>query len=444
MAAAIVRQVRKRLMIYWAQLLHFYQPPTQLPSVLEKICLESYKPLLKVFREYPGVKVTVNINGVLTEMLRDHGHSDIIRGLRELAQRGQIEFTGSGKYHPILPLIPPDEMRRQIDLNQKTNAFFFKNGSRPIGFFPPEMAYGRNIIPAVADSGHRWLILSGVACPVNWPVARILRVEHGRKRLAVFFRDDILSNKISFQSLGAKDFLDHLKAFKGDRENIYVITAMDAETYGHHIQNWEKLFLAEVYAELEVGRETYADILPQKALAVQQASLFQTAEAATEIQTVTISQLLELFPAGEVVDPKPSSWSTSAQDIEAGNPYPLWADKGSELHRLQWEHLQIATEMARKASEVADNEESKRFAGIARGLLDRAFHSCQFWWASRRPMWDINLIHMGLIEQWRVMVNAYRAINTSGASGEVKKEFYYKLPAARDLRNKIVDQLFTV
>ena len=40
-------------MIFWAQLFHFYQPPTQLPSVLEKICNESYKPLLEVFREYP-------------------------------------------------------------------------------------------------------------------------------------------------------------------------------------------------------------------------------------------------------------------------------------------------------------------------------------------------------------------------------------------------------
>jgi len=58
-------------MIYWAQLFHFYQPPPQLPSVLEKICDESYRPLLEVFRQYPNVRVTVNMNGVLTEMLKD-------------------------------------------------------------------------------------------------------------------------------------------------------------------------------------------------------------------------------------------------------------------------------------------------------------------------------------------------------------------------------------
>jgi len=29
------------------------------------------------------------------------------------------------------------------------------------------------------------------------------------------------------------------------------------------------------------------------------------------------------------------------------------------------------------------------------------------WWASNRPMWDINLIHMGLLDQLRTVVNAY-------------------------------------
>jgi len=74
--------------------------------------------------------------------------------------------------------------------------------------------------------------------------------------------------------------------------------------------------------------------------------------------------------------------------------------------------------------------------------LDRSFQSDQFWWASRRPMWDINLIHMGLDDQHRAIVNAYRAISASRADGKAKSEFYNKLVAARNLRNKIVDHLF--
>jgi alpha-amylase/alpha-mannosidase (GH57 family) len=431
-------------MIYWAQLLHFYQPPTQFPAVLNKICEESYRPLLEVFSQYPNARATVNINGVLSEMLRDCGHRDIIEGLRELAQRGQIELTGSGKYHPILPLIPPGEVKRQIELNQKTNTFFFGDAFKPAGFFPPEMAYGRDIVSPIVETGYRWIILSGVACPANWPVDSIYQVEHEGKRLAVLFRDDIVSNKISFQDLSPGEFLEHLRAQKGDRENIYVITAMDAETYGHHIKNWEQLFLAEVYEDLEVRSESYAHIQQSKALASQHAAILQDTGTAQEVQATTISQLLDTFPPGEVIDPKPSSWSTSAEDIEAGNPYPLWAAKDNELHRLQWEHLAICMDMCSKASEVADSEESRHFAGIARGLLDRALHSDQFWWASRRPMWDINMVHLGLMAQWRVLVNAFKAINSSGTPGELKKEYYDKLVAARDAGNKVVDKLFVL
>lgn len=429
-------------MIYWAQLFHFYQPPTQFPSVLEKICNESYRPLLEVFRQYPNARATININGVLTEMLKNCGHQDIIQGLKELAERGQIEFTGTAKYHPILPLIPLDEAKRQIELNQKTNSFFLGEAYKPVGFFFPEMAYSRDVLPTVIEAGYRWIMLSGVACPANWPVDTVYQMEHEGKRLAVFFRDDILSNKVSFHELGPRDFLEHLKAQKGDRENIYVITAMDAETYGHHIQDWEELFLAEVYEELQVRSETYAHIQQKKVMATQESSLLQNTETVQQVQIVTISQVLEHFPAGDVIDAKPSSWSTTSQDIDAGNPYPLWADKGNEIHRLQWEHLAICMEITLKAIQVADSDESKRFAGIARGLLDRSLHSCQFWWASRKPMWDINLIHMGLTDQWRTMLNAYRSINISGANADVKKELYYKLVAARDLRDKLVDRLF--
>jgi len=429
-------------MIYWAQLFHFYQPPTQLPSVLEKICNESYRPLLQVFREYPNAKATVNINGVLTEMLKDCGHMDVIEGLKELAEKGQIEFTGTAKYHPILPLILPDEVKRQLELNRKTNGFFFGSAYRPSGFFPPEMAYSRDILPTIIETGHRWIILSGVACPSGWPVDTVCQVEHDGKRLAVFFRDNLLSNKISFQELGPKDFLENLKDLKGDKENIYVVTAMDAETYGHHIKDWEELFLAEVYEQLQVRSETYAYIQQKKVLATQHARLLQDAETTQQVQTATISQLLDIFPISDVLDPKPSSWSTTAEDIEAGNPYPLWNDKGNEIHRLLWEHLAICIELCLAASKLADNDESKHFAGIARGLLDRSFQSDQFWWASRRPMWDINLIHMGLDDQHRAIVNAYRAISTSGADGKVKPDYYNKLVPARGLRNKIVDQLF--
>jgi hypothetical protein len=117
-------------------------------------------------------------------------------------------------------------------------------------------------------------------------------------------------------------------------------------------------------------------------------------------------------------------------------------DKGNEIHRLQWEHTDLCIELVHRAKERSDNDESRRYADIARGLLDRALHSDQYWWASRRPMWDINMIHRGLLAQWSALVNAFKAINASGASQDEKRELYYRVVVSRDLRNKIVDKLF--
>ncbi len=108
---------------------------------------------------------------------------------------------------------------------------------------------------------------------------------------------------------------------------------------------------------------------------------------------------------------------------------------------MQWEHLDITLELALKAVEVADNPTSRHFASIARGLLDPALHSCQFWWASKRPMWDVNMVNRGLNLHREVLLNAYKAIFVSGCSPQLKRQYYYKLVAARDLSNKITDRL---
>lgn len=431
-------------MIYWAPLLHLYQPPTQLHGVLEKIVNESYRPLIKLYQEYPQAKVTININGGLTEMLKQRCFGDVVDGLGELAARGQIEFTGSGKYHPILPLIPQSEVRRQIVLNTHTNQSYFGATWTPKGFFPPEMAYSREILDPIIEVGDRWIILSGIACPVEWPVDVVHKVSTPQGELFVFFRDDVLSNQISFKTITSQEFLSHLQGLgAGDqRKNVYVVTAMDGETFGHHIKNWERLFLAEVFEALEMPEDVYQTLQQPTSIAEQHRTLMGMT-ATGVVQVVTISQLLDLFPAGRIVDPKPSSWSTTADDIKAGNYYPLWDSPGNQVHKLLWEHMRITIDLMHRSFELADNDDAVRFADVARGLLDHALHSDQFWWASQRPMWDINLINKGLLEQEEVILNAFKSINSSGeANLEEKREEYYRVIVARAIRGRLSDYLF--
>ena len=126
--------------VYFSLLLHIYQPPVQLPFIVKKIANECYRPLIETLKNHSKAKITLNCNAILTEQLYDFGMDDIIKSFSALHDQEKIEFTNSAKYHALLPLIPPPEIKRQIDLNTATNRTFFGQSYMPRGFFPPEMA----------------------------------------------------------------------------------------------------------------------------------------------------------------------------------------------------------------------------------------------------------------------------------------------------------------
>jgi alpha-amylase/alpha-mannosidase (GH57 family) len=408
-------------MLYLGLLLHFYQPPGQIPGVLRRIVEESYRPLIRVFAQHENARASFNINAVLTEMLDDHGYRDVIEGIGALARTERVEITSSGKYHPILPLIPRAEAARQIQLNDATNERLFGSAYRPRGFFPPEMAWDHAVAPLVAGAGLDWVIMSGIACPAAWPVDRVYREQAGERQLAVLFRDDILSNQISFKTVDARHFLDALRHQADGGGDRYLVLAMDAETYGHHIPRWEEEFLGALFALLAGRGRGRAPHPP--------------------VRLATLSEIVDRFPAAGTVTPRASSWSTTKDDIDHGSPYPLWRHRGNEIHRLLWRHLDQALAIFEVARGSGNGDGNQDFA-TARAFADIALHSDQFWWASRRPHWSVNLVHRGLNMQRDLIVNAVRAVNLSDAHEDARRDVQERVAIARDLADRVTDRLF--
>ncbi len=427
--------------MYWANFLHIYQPPTQTKQMLERIVNESYRRIIAELKRAPDDKLTLNIPACLTELLDRYGFDDVIADLRALLERGQIEMTGSAKYHPLLPKIPKDEAIRQILLDRETNRHYFGEAYQPRGFFPPEAAYDREIAQIVADLGFEWILVEELSYNGQFGAVKYDRTyevegitvanrksqidnrkagnyglrftDNGLRSLKIFFRERDSSFKILSGQLGTiKLFEDYL----GERlnRNEYLLTAMDGETFGHHRPGMEKL-LFEIYKS-------------------------------DKVPTVTISQVLELFPETETVKTVPSTWALMAKDIEKNAPFSRWNDPDNEIQRLQWELTRLAidavknskygsensengSEQLRKLSEsdgqsVRESEsqihrgadalsyselpsrsefsenlskEQKQWLK-ARTMLDKSLHSDQYWWSSARPWWSLEMIERGADE----------------------------------------------
>ncbi|MFH1798054.1 MAG: hypothetical protein ABH844_01745 [Candidatus Omnitrophota bacterium] len=423
-------------MIYWVPFLHFYQPSIQTRAVLKKICNESYRPLIDMFLKHPGAKVTVNICGSLTDLLNKHGGGDILDGFRKLARRGQLEFVDSSKYHAILPLIPEDEIKTQIKLNQKTNSHFFKQDYKTRGFFLPEMCYSKGAAKVLNQMRYDWVLVSGIAAQDEWPLDFVSNVRCGSSHMKVFFRDDIISNRISFQNVDSADFIKDLVYLSKGKKDIYVITAMDAETFGHHIKNWERLFLAEVYKAIDAFKDCRK---PRRALPKVCKKIISELGEAPRIDVLTMSEVLTKFSLRKTKPPLPSSWSTSRDDMVEKNYYPLWKDPSNPIHKAQWKHLNACFELMDKASRLKlKNKESVRFALLAREILNEAVFSCQFWWANKkRGRWNTVLINEGVILQEKVLLNLHKAVNLSVAADQVKEQFCREIRACGKLAKRI-------
>jgi len=344
--------------VYWSNFLHIYQPPTQAEEIVRKVTDESYRTLVRILKEVPAAKITLNINGVLTKQLSRYGLGDVIQGIRELAERGQIELTGSAMYHPILPLLPKDEVIRQIKLNNDANRRYFGEAYRPVGFFPPEMCYSYEVARTVAELGFRWIIVdeisfSGKIGAVKYD--RLYKVE-GLGDFLVFFKERPFSAGITYGTYpSAKPFL---AALGGRSEgHSYLLTGTDGEVYGHHRPGQEKL-LSEVFA-----RGTP--------------------------RTCTVSELITDFAQIDEASPLPSSWSTWEDELAQGIPYPQWRYPGHDLHTLQWQLTKFVLHTIRAAPPEAPGFPE------ARALLDEGLHSCQYWWASCRPWWSVEMIQCG-------------------------------------------------
>ncbi|MEJ2105539.1 MAG: hypothetical protein P8X47_13350 [Ignavibacteriaceae bacterium] len=393
----------------WINILHFYQPPFQDLAVVKKVTDECYLPVTKLLLDHPNASCIVNINGCLLDMLGERiprGKS-VISNLTKLIRNEQIEITGTGKYHPIFPLIPRHEIEKQIRLQENSLKRHLGVKDQPAILFLPEMAYLPEQAQLFREKGYAWVIIDQSSLQNGTAKMGKYQLSEKESKCKLLVRDREISESLGnsiWQKItieNSQDFINH--AQKKNNGESFVTTATDVEVFGHHQKNRWKL-LKEMYTNVSIK-----SILPQDIV-----DHFDQ----TEVNTV------------------PSSWSTEKNDQTQNIYYPLWFYPQNRLHRMLWQLLDITLDETRRHGNETQN-----------GTVDTLLSSCPFFWASCRPWWNgmivekaadqmVDLVSalegirsriVNITESIRIRIyDEISLLNTTGRAVEMQTEFLKK------------------
>lgn len=379
-----------------AFLLNFAQPADQNLDVISKIARECYVPISEIFACDLEPRFSLSITHVLLQLLKKAGQDrEIIPLLRQAMGDGKLEIVHSGAYWPIFPLLPKREVERQIELD-------FESKHRELGLIPktgvysPELCYDDSLIELYKRLEFKWTIIDDKLMPsveIPVPQNKIYQIDGFSIFLRSTFWSDRIGAVVQKEGWRGHDFIEHLdREMAGESEDCYRVFSLAGETFGHHIPYYYQTFLLDMLYALRKSRH---------------------------VRLHRVSDLLELdglakVPKNKEVDKEfiyfpPSSSATEQQNYRRGDPYPLWCSRGNPIHEAQWQLTELVLE-ATRGIDFSNGQNAE-----LRELLDRAFYSQQYYWASIMN-WQKGMkfiIHEGIDYQMRAL---YKAVRIAGGN----------------------------
>jgi len=323
--------------ITWVNLLHFYQPPTADNRTVAEAVEKSYKKIINALKDNPQIRFTLNLTGCLLKKMDQLGFKDVIADLKLLKDKKQIELTGTAAYHPILPLLPKEEIKKNIEANQIILKEYFGESFYPRGFFLPELAYSAETAKIISDLGYGWITLDEISA-----FGKLNQLDYNK-----LYLDKTNGMKIFFRSRKlSKSYVPETICNLIDRNyQGLALTGTDAELYGlRHIDfaaNFEKLLKRP------------------------------------EIETLTVSEFLSSLKDQIAIVPLTSSWETTVSELKRGQPFVLWQNNKNKIQKLLWQLTNLAIATVNQYPSDTNHD-------WARTHLNRGLASCTFWWASAR------------------------------------------------------------
>lgn len=241
-------------------------------SIVRRVARSCYMPannlLLAVIREFPQVKITFSLSGIVMEQLEAHA-PEVIESFRQLAQTGSVEFLSETYYHSLSSLSNTEEFEEQV--LQHAAKIFELFGVRPVVFRNTELIYSDAVGKRIAMMGFRGIFTEGHESLLGNRSPHELYHHPEEQQLKIFLRNYRLSDDIAFRfmeggnRLSVKKYLGWLEGMPRGEKLINL--AMDYETFGEHHKAETGVFdfLRDLLKAVAVG-DRYDMVLPSEAL----------------------------------------------------------------------------------------------------------------------------------------------------------------------------------
>lgn len=211
--------------------LHNHQPVGNFDFVYEQAYADSYLPFLESFEPFHRLRLSLHISGPLAEWLDQH-HPEYLDRLKPLVQAGRIEILGGAFYEPILPMIPSNDRRGQIQ--SYTNWLERRLGANIGGMWVPERVWEPSLITDLVESGISYTVLDDFHFQVAGIETQNLDgywlSENQGQLLKIFPGSEPLRYFIPFSE--PNETRDYLHQIQSRRPGSVAVFADDGEKFG--------------------------------------------------------------------------------------------------------------------------------------------------------------------------------------------------------------------
>ena len=340
------------------QILWCYDRPTRM--------LEGYEDIARLHMDFSGTLLKQLEDPAIRETFDDVVN---IAGFLDRYRRSNIEFVGTGLFHPVYPLIPAQDWDAQTEwwlgLGQQ-----LLGRDHFAGFWPPEMGFCMEMIPMLARHGYRYVI---VDCwyikpkrPMRWEELRYRPyiARYGGAEIVVIPRDRELS--------------------------IAQLAGLDPGWFQYEVQqrtkNCDFPALVTTWSDGENGGWFRTTCLESGFWGFFYRPLLDRYRAGTlGFTPIYISEFLKKYPPTEEVEIHRGAWNT---DHHWGGDFTQWT--GSLVQKRGLDEIRNASAYYQQVKRTCDQRQLNGNGAEIRQLIMSAYDriltaetSCNFYWGSR-------------------------------------------------------------